>query len=141
MVNDITNGISVKLNSIYGDEYKIYDSNIRQELEQPCFFIKLIKVMNTPFLGKRKKREYIFNVHYFPVNDADTDNINAVGDMLMEGLEYITLANGDILRGKDMSYEVIDGVLHYNATYQVVLINTEKEDSMNQYGLDVGVRG
>lgn len=140
MVNDITNGISVKLNSIYGDGYKIYDSNIRQELKPPCFFIKLIKVINTPLLGSRKKRQHFFDVHYFPVNDADTENIHAVGDALTEGLEYITLTNGDILRGKDMSYEVIDGVLHFNITYQTVLINMEKDDPMDQYGLEVGIR-
>ncbi len=140
MVNDITNGISIKLNSIHGDGHKIYDSNIRQELEPPCFFIKLIKVINTPFLGSRKKREYLFDVHYFLANDADTEYMNAVGDTLMEGLEYITLTNGDILRGKDMSYEVIDGVLHFNITYQVVLINMEKDDPMDQYGLEVGIK-
>lgn len=141
MVNDIINGISIKLNSTFGDGYKNYDVNVEQGLQKPCFFIKLLTVITTPYMGKRKKREYTFDVHYFPKDETDNVEMMSVGDVLMDSLEYITLLNGDIVRGHDMTYEIIDGVLHFNITYKVTLNDISKEDAMDEYGIDVNVRG
>ena len=141
MVNDIVNGISVKLNSTFGEGYKVYDVNVEQGLKRPCFFIKLLTSINTSLMGKRKKREYPFDVHYFPNDETDNVEMMGVGDNLMEALEYITLLNGDIVRGFDMTYEIIDGVLHFNVTYKVTLNDIRREDAMDEYGIDVKVRG
>ena len=141
MVNDIVNGISVKLNSTFGDGYKVHDINVEQGLKRPCFFIKLLTSINTSLMGKRKKREYPFDVHYFPNDETDNVEMMAMGDNLMEALEYITLLNGDIVRGFDMTYEIIDGVLHFNVTYKVILNDIRRDDAMDEYGIDVKVRG
>lgn len=141
MVNDIINGISTKLNSTFGEGYKIYDVNVEQGLKKPCFFIKLLTAITTPYMGKRKKREYPFDVHYFPNDETDNVEMMAMGDNLMEALEYITLLNGDTVRGHDMTYEIIDGVLHFNITYKVTLNDISKEDAMDEYGIDVKARG
>ena len=139
MVNDIINGISIKLNSVYGDSHKAHTSNVKQGLETPCFFIKCLTVINTPFMGKRKMREYNFDIHYFPKDETDNEEMLAVGEKLIETLEYITLLNGDIIRGTNLDYEIIDGVLHFRVTYKVMLINTGRDDAMDNYGLKVGV--
>lgn len=141
MVNDIVTGITTKLHSVYEDEYRYYDSNVKQGLKTPCFFIKLLTAINVPFMGKRKKREYPFDVHYFPKDEADNAEMMEMGENLMETLEYITLLNGDTLRGHEMTYEIIDGVLHFNVTYKLILIDTGRDDSMNEYGIDVNTRG
>lgn len=141
MVNDIINGISIKLNSVYGDGYKIHTSKVSQGLKTPCFFIKLLTVINTPFIGKRKLREYSFDVHYFPMDEADNEEMLTVGDRLMEVLEYITLLNGDIIRGFDSDYEIMDGVLHFQITYKMMLNDISKDDAMDNYGVDIGVKG
>ncbi|MGN0472207.1 MAG: DUF6838 family protein [Lachnospiraceae bacterium] len=139
MINDITNGISTKLNSVFGDGYTVYSSNVEQGLEEPCFFIKLLKPISTHFLGKRKKIEYPFDVHYFPEDDSDNDGMYEVGERLSDELEYIDLLNGDIVRGKDISFEIIDRVLHFSVTYTVFMNDITKDESMGGYGLDVGV--
>jgi hypothetical protein len=140
VVNDIVNGISVQLNTVFGDGYGIHTENVKQGLIEPCFFIKLLTTISTPFMGKRKKREYPFDIHYLPENDADNDGMYSVGDKLMESMEYITLLDGNILRGKDMTYEIIDGVLHFKVTYAVVLNDISREGAMDEYGLDLGVK-
>lgn len=139
MVNDIVDGISIKINKAFGDGSKIYTSNVEQGMKQPCFFIKLLTTINTPLIGKRKKREYPFDIHYFPVDETDNEEMMNVGDILMEELEYIILNNGDQLRGKDMEYQIIDGVLHFSVTYGCILNDFSKDASMNDYDIDMGV--
>ena len=63
-----------------------------------------------------------------------------MGDALIECLEYIILLNGRKVRGKELSYEIIDGVLHFYVTYSVILMDNRKDDPMKNYGLKVGVR-
>lgn len=38
MMNDIIVGISTALYKEFGDEYEIYQEEIRQGLKEPCFF-------------------------------------------------------------------------------------------------------
>lgn len=140
MVNDIVTGITVQLNKKFGDSKKIYTSNVEQGLEQPCFFVKLLTAINTPLIGKRKKRDYPFDIHYFPSDETDNEEMMAVGDCLMEVLEYIVMLDGDMLRGKDLEYEIRDGVLHFSVTYSCILNDITKGETMKEYDLEVGVK-
>ena len=45
---------------------------------------------------------------------------------LMYGLRYITLPDGDLLRGTSISYEAVDGVLHFFVNYNMI-VNIPKE--------------
>ena len=38
-----------------------------------------------------------------------------------------------------MSYEIVDGVLHFFVTCSVIMMEVKQEDSMDKYGLTVGV--
>ena len=53
---------------------------------------------------------------------------------LFETLEYITLLNGDLVRGTNMHYEVIDGVLHFFVTYGLYVTKKDilEEDLMGE---------
>lgn len=130
MVTDIVNGISVKLNKTFGDDFTIYAKNTEQGLKEPCFFIKLLTVLNTPFIGKRKRRDFPFDIHFFPVDDTDNEAIMAIGEKMADSMEFITLLNGDVMRGKDITFEIIDGVLHFNITYSVFQNEVSVESSM-----------
>ena len=39
MINEIIDGISVAINTEFGDDYEIYTESIEQGLEEPCFSI------------------------------------------------------------------------------------------------------
>ena len=135
MVNDIVTGITVQLNKEFGDSKRIYTKNVEQGLKSPCFFVKLLTVINSPLIGKRKKREYPFDVHYFPEDETDNEEMMAVGDQLMEVLEYITMLDGEKLRGKDMEYQIQEGVLHFSVTYGCILNDLTQDASMLEIGL------
>ena len=57
MLDKIVDGISEKLNEVFGDGYKIYTESIKQGLKPPCFFIQLVNPMNTRVLNRRFFRE------------------------------------------------------------------------------------
>ncbi len=116
MLNKIIDGIAIKLNQEFGDEYEIYKESVKQGLKEPCFFIVLLTATQTQVIGKRYFREQPFDIHYFPsTNDKNTEIFNVV-DKLNDALEYISMES-DLLHGSKMHYEVVDGVLHFFVNY------------------------
>lgn len=141
MYKDIVDGISIQLNKEFGNEYEIYIDDVKQGLEEPCFFIQLLSSSNKPLLGKRSKRTYTFNIIYFPKEYGVNNELVRVAEMLMDSLEYITLVNGDIIRGKSMESEVSDGVLNFNITYSVFLNDYTREEAMGKVESLTDVKG
>ena len=139
MLNDIVNGISIKLNSIFGDSYEIYTENVKQGLKEPCFFIKTLPTINKPLLGKRAQRTYSFVISYFP-KDGNEEMMD-VSELLLEHLEYITLENGDVIRGHSLQTEIIDDVLHFSVNYIVFVNKSENGETMGSFNATVGVKG
>ena len=140
MLADIVNGISIKLNSVFGDSYEIYTENVEQGLEEPCFFIKTLPTTNTPLLGKRKKRTYSFVISYFP--EKGNEEMMRVSETLLNEMEYITLLNGDMIRGHSLQAEIVDDVLHFSVNYVVFLNDLSKEESMETLDYsNIGVKG
>ena len=139
MISDIVNGISIKLNSVFGDGYEIYTENVEQGLQEPCFFIKSLPVVNKPLLGTRKQRTYSFDIAYFPTEG--NEEMMKVSEQLLDELEYITLLNGDVLRGINLETEIVDDVLHASVNYVVFLNDYTKDESMESYDTDIGMKG
>lgn len=136
MVNSLVNGISIKLNELFGDNYEIYSENIEQGLKTPCFFILLLNPMSTLKLGNRQLREYNFDIHYFPHSYNKNQEINEVIETLIDGLEYITLLNDDLIRGTDIRAEIVDDVLHFFISYKMyVTKETPVEETMETLDL------
>ncbi len=139
MVADIVNGITMTLGSAY-EGYDIYTKDVEQGIETPCFFVQLLKASKRPLIGQRHIRDYPFDIQYFPEHDGDNEEMMDVGDALEECLADITLQNGDMIHGNDMSYEIVDGVLHFFVTCSVIMMEVKQEESMDKYGLTVEVR-
>lgn len=49
MINSIIDSISIALNAEFGDRYKNYKEEKKQDLEEPCFFI-LVFESNTKII-------------------------------------------------------------------------------------------
>lgn len=140
MINKITDGVSIKLNELFGDGYNTYTENVKQGLQEPCFFIKALKVLTNPLLGKRKERIYPFDIAYF--TNGGNEEMMRVGEQMLDGLEYITLTNGDIVRCRSIEMEIVDDVLHVSVTYPVTLISNEaRADAMGTLIEVVGTKG
>jgi hypothetical protein len=130
MIQSIVDGISEKLNSAFGDEYKIYTESVKQGLKEPCFFIQLVNPVNRRELGRRFFRENLFCIQYFPKSrDAPKSECYQMQDDLFIALEYITV-DGDLQRGIRMRGEFVDGVLTFFINYNLYVMMTEETTPM-----------
>ena len=137
MVNELLNGISIKLNQVFGDGYEIYgDTDVVQGLKEPCFFIAILNPSQTKLIGQRYFREHPFDVQFFPTKSGDNVELQEVASELFLALEYITLLNGDLVHGTTMNYENVDGVLHFKVNYNMFLRKVEPKDNMGDISID-----
>ena len=120
MINKIIDGISVAINSEFGDPYEIYTEDVKQGLHEPCFSILCLNPTSNQVLGKRYLRKNLFCIHYFPSSDEKRSECHAVIERLIEALEIITV-DGDLCRGTDMHGEVVDNVLSFFVNYDMFI--------------------
>ncbi len=125
--NDIINGVSIKINELFGEDYKIYINSVKQGLEEPCFFIKILSSNKKKLIGNRYQNECNLVIHSM-LNETNIEKYNDISDKLYE-LEYITLLDGDMLKGFNMSIEVSDNVLLFFITYKYFTYKNEVKDS------------
>jgi len=118
MINSIISSISIALNAEFGDRYKIYKEEKKQDLEEPCFFIQCLNPTQRLFLNKRYFRKNQFCIQYFPETSDKNEECFVVAERLLERLEYLTV-NSDLVMGIKMHYEVIDGILHFFVNYDM----------------------
>lgn len=118
MINEIIDGISVAINSEFGDHYEIYTESVEQGLTEPCFSILCLNPTIGQVLGKRYFRRNQFCIHYFPSSNERKSECHSVIERLMDALEIITVS-GDLCRGTDMHGEVVDDVLSFFVNYDM----------------------
>lgn len=143
MINNLIDGISVKLNQVFGDDYRIYSENVNQGLKEPCFFIAVLNPTQSQVMGLRYFKEHPFDIHYFPSSkDGGNQEIQDVASKLFDALEYITLLNGDLVRGTEMTYEKVNDVLHFFVKYNMfVYKEVEVADEMETLNINTDVKG
>lgn len=140
MLNEIIAGIAIKLNATFGDSYEIHQNNVKQGLKEPCFFIAVIKPEVTPMIGQRFIKVNPFDIQYFPENQGDNQELFTIADKLIETMDFITLQNGDQLHGTGVSYEVVDGVLHFFINYNLPMVRVPDPTYMETLEANFGTR-
>ena len=118
MLNKITIGIAQSINLEFGDGKKIYIDDLEQGLEEPCFLVTPLTTVENPLLGNRYERNYPFMVQYFPKAKKYNTECNQVAEQLLNALEYISV-DGRLIRGRDITSHVVDGVLNFEVTYKM----------------------
>jgi len=142
MINKIIDGISIKLNQVFGDSVRIYSEDVKQGLKEPCFFIAVLNPSNTPLIGSRSFRQHPFDIHYFPEVMNNNNEIQEMASNLYDALEYVTLENGDMVRGTKMNHESIDGVLHFFVNFNMHIKKIEDpSDNMETFTVNNNVKG
>ncbi|HBG7071697.1 phage tail terminator family protein [Clostridioides difficile] len=139
MLNNIVDGISIKLDKSFGNEYTIYSEDVEQGINEPCFFICPLNPSNTPYPNGRTLKKNSFDVHYFPKSNDKSFEINEIAEMLLEELEYIEI-DGDLVRGTNMNFEIIDNVLHFFVDYNYFTIKSNDTEKMNDVELFGGLK-
>lgn len=141
MINEIIDGISVAINSEFGDPYEIYTESIEQGLVEPCFSIVCLNPTINQVLGKRYFRTNQFCIHYFPSSDEKRSECYAMIDRLTSALEIITV-DGDLCRGTDMHSEVVDNVLSFFVNYNMYVYKEETTEAVMESVIhNTGMKG
>lgn len=142
MVNDIMDAVTRRLSELFGEGAVIYTDSVEQGLVEPCFFVSILEPSRKPMLGRRSFQETGFCIQYIP-EDSKPEKcraLNQVADTLFDGMEYITLADGDMLRGTGRSCQSEQGVLNFFVSYNMFLIAQEEEkESMETIAWKGGV--
>lgn len=99
----------------------LYTDPVSQGLQEPCFFVTLIRTQSDPLPMGRHQRTYLFSVQYLPKTGADgraNKDCSRVLDVLHHTLETIE-AGGSIHRGTHRHGNISDGVAIFFVSYQL----------------------
>ena len=139
MVNDIIDGIVAALRDAFPG-HEIYTERVEQGINPPCFSIFPVELTNDPYLGTRALRTALININYYPSGREPKQECLAVGDTLILALEYITVG-GDVVRGTNMTFRIVDGVLVFTLNYNVFVRRLIEVGTMDNYIINEAVGG
>lgn len=134
MVNDILDAVTRRLDELFPG-CTVYTDAVGQGLMEPCFFVSVLEPSRKPMLGRRSFQEAGFCIQYIPeeANPEKNRELNRAADILMDGMEYIRLADGDLIRGTGRSYRIEEGILNFFVSYNMFLVAlAEAVDAMEE---------
>ena len=131
MVNSILNAVTKQLGTTFGNSYRYYVEDVEQGLVKPCFTAGLL----IPLLRSRNHvlydRTMPIVIHYFSDSKNKTKNdCYAKAEQIVECLEYLPFQGG-LLRGEDISWQMVDDVLQVFVTYKFMTQKITEEDEMD----------
>ena len=131
-INEIIDGIAKSLFNSF--KYPIYIDEIKSDAQFPCFVIETLNTEQTHLLDVRYERRNDFDIMFFISDDdyieSQKEQINPITESLYFDLEYITLSDGSLLNGIDMSHRITDGILHFKVSYEYHILKVRHSDPM-----------
>ena len=131
----VTNQIKIAILEKLKEQFpghKRYSEEIKQGFQAPCFFLATINNQSEQkTIGKRYMRTISFDLHFFPPKDTEGRNnerMYAVGDLLYMLLEVVRIPE-QFVYGRDMHFEIADGVLHFFVDYKVFVYRQTEPDA------------
>ena len=133
MVNKILDAITTQLHANFGNSYRYYVEDVEQNLTKPCFTIDTLIPLQRSRSPKLYDRTMPMVIHHFTGDKKDTKkDCYGVAEQLVECLEYLSFEN-TLLRGEDISWQIVDDVLQVFVTYRFRTIKaTADEDTMEE---------
>lgn len=136
MIREIIKAISNKLYAEFGHE--IYIDTVPREVDKDGFCIRCISSIIKPQLPPRYFERNLFDI--FSIVGTQEEAYGLI-ENLFDTLEYVTMLNGDIIRGTNMHTEIVDGVLHFLVNYNLFLIKEPAEiDTMESLKSTVDIK-
>lgn len=128
MVTSLLNAVTKQLGTTLGNSYRYYVENVEQDLIKPCFTVDMLIPLQrskSPFLYDRTMPIII---HYFSNSDTNIKkDCYSMGERIVECLEYLPFRN-TVIRGEDISYQVVDDVLQVFITYKFTTKKVVEEE-------------
>lgn len=143
MLNEIMDAVTTRINEVFGDDYTIYTDVVEQGLKEPCFFVRFLEPSEKLMIGRRYFRQMDLCIQYLPGGISEVSKeLNRVTELLMNGMEYITLADGSRLRGierrvrPDLEEKILTFFVHYSL---FVLKEQKTEEAMEAIKIEKGM--
>lgn len=138
------NEFKVAINQMLKKEFpniNIYDKDLKQGFDKPCFFIKVLSSSQIKEINRRYKKSISFDINYF----RDEGNVNLdyayIVDKLYEIFHYLKV-DESLYRATDMKHEFIDGQLHFYFKINYHIIKEIEEISkMNNLKKEIYLNG
>ena len=131
MVNSILNAVTKQLGTTFGNKYRYYVEDVKQNLITPCFTVDMLQPIQRSKSSVLYDRTMPIVIHYF--SDSKTNlkqDCYSMGERIVECLEYLPF-NDTLIRGEDISWQIVDDVLQIFITYKFTTRRvTETEDSI-----------
>lgn len=121
---DVTRAIVEAVSDAFPGQ-KVYTKN-NQGLKPPCFVVLALNNAQDKLMNRRFSRAQMYDVHYFPVDAADQDECQAVGNKLLDILELLSY-DGMRYRGTGMNFEVTNGIMHFFVNYNFHVMRPKPE--------------
>ena len=140
MVNSMLDAVTKQLGTTFGLNYRYYVENVEQGLQKPCFTIDAL------LPTERSKSPILYDrtipivVHYF--SDSKTNlkkDCYEMAERTLECLEYIPYEK-TILRGEDISWQIVDDVLQIFITYRFTTVMSKATADNMEEIIDTTVR-
>jgi hypothetical protein len=132
--------VTKQLGTTFGLDYRYYVENVEQGLQKPCFTIDAL------LPTERSKSPILYDrtipivVHYF--SDSNTNlkkDCYEMAERTLECLEYIPYEK-TILRGEDISWQIVDDVLQIFITYRFTTVMSKATADNMEEILETTVR-
>lgn len=106
----------------------VYKEKVEQGLKYPSFFILQLAVNKEDDLRPFQWLNFQMNIRYRPTRDYNSkrSELDQLGLDMMDGLETVEV-DGKPLRGRDVNYQIIDGVLQFFINFRM-RVKREQED-------------
>lgn len=135
----LIHGIAESIDNVFKD-YEIYEDEIEQGLDTPCFLISEIDNSLNLVLGNRYQSSHSFDIHYFP-KENHAGEMHQVSDALFGALEYIHTEEG-LIMGRNLRSKIQDGVLHFFVDYEFFAFKeAKKEEPMQEMNTNISKKG
>lgn len=138
-INDVRYAVNAALDAAFPD-IPIAGEEIKQKLDPPCFFVRLLEPAHTQELDRRFSRDHPFVVHYFAPERLN-DDMYAKAEQLTAALQLIEIG-GRLAIGTGMHFEIVDEVLFFYVTYRFLVWAPAADDpTMQTLEQDGGIKG
>lgn len=131
MVNKLLNAVTKQLGTTFGSKYHYYVENVEQNLITPCFTTDVLIPLQRSKSPVLYDRTMPLVLHYFSdsKNNIKKDCYD-MAEKTVECLEYLPFED-TLLRGEDISWQIVDDVLQIFVTYEFTTIRVEEvEEAM-----------
>lgn len=114
-ISEIISAITRKIKDKY-PEVTVYKDKVKQGFKTPCFFVTCLNGEQNKVGRNKYNRDYLFNIR-FHMKEPDRVELLIKGEEIQELLQEIKNGN-ELLRGKELKYEIVDDILQFFVSYK-----------------------